>query len=176
LNGKTRKITKLQPLLIPLLAILISLVAISIVLLLMGKNPLTAFLSILQGSGWVPKPRYSSGAGQVSDFFYMIDALTPMIFAALAVCFGDFSRTGETTAESWLATLYLIVFGSVIAYSAYIILLRSQPTSKVSTHSFVNPIVAVLLGWAFAGESVTIYTAIASALIAVSVAGILKGS
>jgi drug/metabolite transporter (DMT)-like permease len=73
-----------------------------------------------------------------------------------------------------MAILYLIIFGSILAYSAYVVLLRSQPASHVSTHSFVNPIVAVALGWALAGETVTIYTAVASALIATSVAAIIR--
>jgi simple sugar transport system permease protein len=70
---------------VSLLAILLSLLAISIIILLIGKNPLSALQSILQGSGWLPKAKYSSGTGQITDLFYMADALTPMIFAALAV-------------------------------------------------------------------------------------------
>jgi drug/metabolite transporter (DMT)-like permease len=53
-------------------------------------------------------------------------------------------------------------------------LLRSQPSSRVSTHAFVNPIVAVVLGATLAGESVTVYTAVAALLIVVSVAGIIR--
>ncbi|MDR3321693.1 MAG: EamA family transporter [Synergistaceae bacterium] len=97
-----------------------------------------------------------------------------LIFAAFSLCTGDLSQLPQVSTESWLATLYLSIFGSVIAYSAYITLLRTQPASKVSTHSFVNPIVAVLMGWALAGEAVTIYTAIASLLIVVSVIVIIR--
>lgn len=70
---------------IPVFSILCSLVAISVIILLIGKNPLTAFVSLLQGAGWVPKPNYSAGKGMLTDFMDMLDALTPMLFAALAV-------------------------------------------------------------------------------------------
>jgi drug/metabolite transporter (DMT)-like permease len=97
-----------------------------------------------------------------------------LIFAVLSLCMGDLSQLPQVSTGSWLATLYLAIFGSVVAYSAYIALLRTQPASKVSTHSFINPIVAVLMGWALAGEAVTIYTAISSALIVVSVIVIIR--
>jgi drug/metabolite transporter (DMT)-like permease len=70
--------------------------------------------------------------------------------------------------------MYLTIFGSIIAYSAYVALLRALPSSKVSTNSFVNPVVAVALGWLFAGEPVTIYTAVSMALIMISIVGIIK--
>src|SRR4029077_4187301 len=56
---------------------------------------------------------------------------------------------------SWLALLYLIVFGSLVGFSAYVWLLRSAPLSLVSTYAYVNPIVAVILGAIIAGEVLT---------------------
>ena len=76
---------KWQSLTIPVFSIILSLLAISIVILLMGKNPLTAFLSLLQGSGILPKPNYANHKGMITDFTSMLNALTPMIFAALSV-------------------------------------------------------------------------------------------
>jgi simple sugar transport system permease protein len=70
---------------IPAFAILCSLVAMSVIILLIGKNPLTAFHSLLQGSGILPKAKYAAYKGMLTDFMEMLDALTPMIFAALAV-------------------------------------------------------------------------------------------
>ncbi|WP_276482757.1 EamA family transporter [Paraflavitalea pollutisoli] len=55
-------------------------------------------------------------------------------------------------ASSWLATAYLVVFGSLAAFSAYVWLLSVRPVTQVSTHVYVNPVVAVLLGVLFAGE------------------------
>jgi drug/metabolite transporter (DMT)-like permease len=54
-----------------------------------------------------------------------------------------------------LGLSYLIVFGSVVAFSAYIWLLERCPATLVATHTYVNPVIAVLLGWLFAGERLT---------------------
>jgi len=59
-----------------------------------------------------------------------------------------------STPASWIAYLYLILIGSVIAYSAYVWLLANAPVSLVTTYAYVNPAVAVFLGWALAGEHV----------------------
>ncbi len=76
---------KRQSISIPLFAILLSLVAASIVILLLGKSPLTAITSFLQGSGILPKPEYATKKSILTDFMSMINMWTPMIFAALAV-------------------------------------------------------------------------------------------
>lgn len=57
--------------------------------------------------------------------------------------------------QAWLALAYLIFFGSIAAFSAYVWLLQVRPATQVSTHSYVNPVVAVLLGVLFAGEVIT---------------------
>jgi drug/metabolite transporter (DMT)-like permease len=72
-------------------------------------------------------------------------------------------------ARAVFALLYLIVFGSVIAFSAYVWLLRTTSAVRVSTHTFVNPAVAVLLGWALAGETVTPSALLAGAIVIVSI-------
>jgi simple sugar transport system permease protein len=60
-------------------------VAIALLLLALGKNPLTAFQGLLQGSGILPKPRYAGGKSMLTDLFGLLDAMTPMLFAALAI-------------------------------------------------------------------------------------------
>lgn len=70
---------------------------------------------------------------------------------------------------SWAALAYLVVFGSLLAFSAYVWLLRVAPPSKVATYAYVNPVVALLLGWAFAGEELTARTLLAAAVILGSV-------
>jgi drug/metabolite transporter (DMT)-like permease len=86
--------------------------------------------------------------------------------------------TGETTGfamsqvstRSLLALAYLVVFGAIIAFTAYVWLLRSAPPVLVSTYAYVNPVVAVFLGWALAGEPFTRGTLIAAAVILAGVA------
>jgi drug/metabolite transporter (DMT)-like permease len=69
------------------------------------------------------------------------------------------------SARSVLALLYLVVFGAIVGYSAYVWLLRHVHPGRVSTYAYVNPVVAVLLGWAIAGEPFTPRTAVAAAVI-----------
>jgi drug/metabolite transporter (DMT)-like permease len=71
---------------------------------------------------------------------------------------------------SLAAYLYLIVFGSLVGFTAYIWLLGVTTPAKVSTYAFVNPVIAVLLGWALGGETLTPRTVVASVVIVGSVA------
>jgi drug/metabolite transporter (DMT)-like permease len=73
------------------------------------------------------------------------------------------------------ALAYLIVFGSVVGFLAYEWLLRVAPASQVGTHAYVNPLIAVGLGWSIAGEPVTAATGIGALAIATSVAMIVGG-
>lgn len=74
--------------------------------------------------------------------------------------------------ESWLGLIYLIVFGSWIGFTAYTWLLRTAPTPLVSTYAYVNPIVAVFLGFLIAEEPLTLRILIATVLVVGSVASI----
>jgi drug/metabolite transporter (DMT)-like permease len=58
--------------------------------------------------------------------------------------------------NGWLALLYLILFGSIAAFSAYVWLLKVRPATQVSTYAYVNPVIAVILGVFFAGESISL--------------------
>jgi len=85
---------------------------------------------------------------------------------------GEWNHIGtlHVSTRSLLALVYLIVFGALIAFSAYIWLLRAASTAVVSTYAYVNPVVAVFLGWALAGEQITSRTLLAAAAIIVAVA------
>ena len=72
--------------------------------------------------------------------------------------------------RSVLGFLYLVVFGSIVAFSAYVWLLRASTPARVSTHAYVNPVVAVLLGWALADEPLTPRMLVAVAIIVSGVA------
>ena len=62
---------------------------------------------------------------------------------------------GQVSTRSWLALAYLVVFGSLVAFTAYAWLLQSAPLTLVSTYAYVNPVVAVLLGWLVLSEPLT---------------------
>jgi drug/metabolite transporter (DMT)-like permease len=76
--------------------------------------------------------------------------------------------------RSWVALAYLIVFGSLVAYTAYVWLLGNAPLSLVTTYAYVNPLVAVLLGVLLLGERFTVRTGIATVVIVVGVALIVS--
>jgi drug/metabolite transporter (DMT)-like permease len=103
--------------------------------------------------------------------------LANSIFAFL---FEDVSHVTWTTSGVG-AILYLVVCGSWIGYTAYIWLLRHVPTSKVSTYAYVNPVVAVFLGWLVLHERVDIYiltgtTIVIASVVLVSSAKVKKSS
>ena len=61
----------------------------------------------------------------------------------------------EVSISAWLAVVYLVTMGSLLGYSAYVWLLPVRPAAQVSTHAYVNPVVAVLLGVFFAAEKIS---------------------
>jgi drug/metabolite transporter (DMT)-like permease len=71
--------------------------------------------------------------------------------------------------RSVVAVAYLLVFGSIVGFTAYFYLLRNVSPSRASTYAFVNPVVAVLLGWLIAGEPLTPRVALATAVIVAAV-------
>ncbi|MGA2082903.1 MAG: EamA family transporter [Holophaga sp.] len=75
----------------------------------------------------------------------------------------------RVTLKSVLGMGYLVLFGSIIAYSAYIWLLKNADPTWVSTYAFVNPIVAVFVGWLIAGERLTTHSLWATVVILLSV-------
>src|SRR5690606_30023493 len=78
-------------------------------------------------------------------------------FTLTAAGRGEIARFDPATvpASAWWAMAYLISMGSILAYSSYIWLLQVRPATEVSTHTYVNPVVAMLLGAWFAHESVS---------------------
>ena len=138
-----------------------------------GREQLWASLSLQGGSfswalGSVLAKRWKSPE---------VDAFSAtaweMVFAGIAnlliaLALGDLSRV-VWTPRGVGATLYLVVCGSWIGYTAYIFLLNHVPTSKVSTYAYVNPVVAVFLGWLILHEPVNAYILGGSAIVVASV-------
>lgn len=76
---------KRQGITVPLFAILLSLVVCAVLILVLGKNPLEAYMNLLQGSGFLPKASYPGHQNMLTDFGSFMNAWTPMLFASLAV-------------------------------------------------------------------------------------------
>ena len=115
--------------------------------------------------------KYNSNGGSAT-----VNTSWQMLAAGIAFLPGSFIR-GEVqgfdwasvSTEAWLSMGYLIVFGSIIGYSAYVWLLRVCTATQVSTYAYVNPVVAVLLGILFANENITWIQITGLAIILVSV-------
>ena len=90
-------------------------------------------------------------------------------FALLALILGEPLPTPSP--DAWLAFAYLLVFGSLLTFTSYIMALRLLPTSIVMTYAYVNPVVAVFLGWLILQEPVTKWTLLGTALVLLGVAG-----
>lgn len=116
---------------------------------------------------------FSSKAEDVNCF---AGSAWQMLFASLAfwICAGlldDFRKVDwqAVPMSAWLSLIYLVIFGSLLVYSAYVWLLKVRPATEVSTHAYVNPVVAVILGAGFGGEHVTIVQLTGLAIILISV-------
>ncbi len=109
----------------------------------------------------------------VSTVYQMLAGGVALIFVALPK--GELAQIDPATfsARSLIAFAYLVVFGSLVAYSAYTWLLQNASVSLVSTYAFVNPVVAVVLGALILGEAITPTIVIGAAVIVVAVAFII---
>jgi len=104
-------------------------------------------------------------------------AAAPLLGLA-AVAHGDLARFhfAAITPGAWAALAYLIVFGSLAGFGSYVYVLVHAGPTRASTGAFVNPLIAVVLGAALAGEPLGARTAIAAAMIIAAVAGVILGT
>jgi drug/metabolite transporter (DMT)-like permease len=138
----------------------------------LGHREFWASISLIGGSfswalGSVLSKRWQSGMDVFSATGWQVTAagVGNFIFALFA---GDLARVGWTP-RGLGAVFYLVVCGSWIGYTAYIWLLEHAPTSKVSTYAYVNPVVAVFLGWLILHEHVDRFILAGSAIVVLSV-------
>lgn len=136
----------------------------------------------LIGGGVVLLASFAWAAGSVYSNRHPIDAPTPMaagmqmlaggsLLLLLALVTGDVPRLNLANA-SWTsigAFVYLLVFGSLVGFTAYSFLLNNVTPESAATYGYVNPVVAVLLGWLIAGEPITLKMIIAATIIIGSV-------
>jgi drug/metabolite transporter (DMT)-like permease len=97
-----------------------------------------------------------------------------MIIAGCLNCmislgFENLSFLNEVSSKGWLAVVYLIVIGSLVGYGCYAFVLSKYPPSRVSIHTYVNTVIAVLIGWLLGSDQVDIYVLIGTVLVLVGV-------
>ncbi|SFQ66740.1 Permease of the drug/metabolite transporter (DMT) superfamily [Hymenobacter arizonensis] len=111
----------------------------------------------------------------ISGGMQMICGGVAMLILGLLRGEADGFALAQVTTKSWMAYAYLVTFGSIVAFTAYIWLLRVVEPALAGTYAFVNPVVAVLLGWAFAGEVLNPQMLGGAALIVLAVVLVVLG-
>jgi drug/metabolite transporter (DMT)-like permease len=117
---------------------------------------------------------HSRGSSMLPMARQMISGGTVMCF--LGLFHGDWFRLnlGTVSLTAWMGFSYLVIFGSLIGFTAYVWLMRISTPERVSTISYVNLVVAVLIGWTIGGEPMTLRIWIGAGIIIGSVVLVLK--
>ena len=131
---------------------------------------------ILSGITWVvgafisKNPKIHEDSLMSSGMQMIWGGAVMMLIHFLTSAFMGYHQTVATfSLKSVVALIYLVIFGSLVAYSSFLWLMRVEPANRVATHAFVNPVVAVFLGWLLGGEHLSISMLIATPLIIASV-------
>jgi drug/metabolite transporter (DMT)-like permease len=140
-----------------------------------SAKPLSVAILVVGTICWAIGSRYAPKLGLPRD--PLVTALYEMVFGGtamvlLGVLRGEPGRLhlDRIHGSGWIALAYLVVFGSLLAYTAYSYLLANAPISLVGTYAYVNPAVAVFLGWLILSESLTWQILLGGAVIIVGVA------
>lgn len=136
-------------------------------LALLGGSLSWAFGSVLSKKWQSGPPAFAGAAWEV-----LFAGLANFVFAAIHRDFGH----AVWTAHGIGAISYLVICGSLIGFTAYIYILGHAPTAKVSTYAYVNPLVAVFLGWMVLHESIDAYILAGSCIIVTSVVLVTSAS
>ncbi len=141
-----------------------------------GGISLTGLAAILVACvSWAIGSIYSRHAKHDADAFVasalqMLGGGGSLLLAALVL--GDFTRfnAAAVTLNSWVAFVYLVTMGSLVGFSTFVWLMKHSTPARVATYAYVNPVVAVFLGWLLLGEPIGPRTLVASAIIVAAVA------
>jgi drug/metabolite transporter (DMT)-like permease len=156
--------------------------------LLMGRSALTSvpgmflasFAVVISALSWSVGVVYSRRS-HLSGHPLLLSALSLLAGSAQLLVVGTVAgeyrgfSLSAVSLRSWLALGYLIVFGSVVAFTAYNWLMEHYSPTLVATHTYINPIVAVLLGWLLASETVTLTVLLSAAMVVAAVMLVDRG-
>jgi drug/metabolite transporter (DMT)-like permease len=139
---------------------------------------LGALVIVLSALCWAAGSLYSRGAALPKRPLVsagLASLCGGVLLLAASVVLGELGQV-RFSLDALLALGYLVVAGTFIGFTAYVWLLRAAPISLVATYAYVNPIVAVVLGWALLGEAITVQMAVAGSAVVVAVALIVRAS
>jgi drug/metabolite transporter (DMT)-like permease len=117
-----------------------------------------------------------SGSPLLLSALSLLSGSVMLLLAGTIVGEGKVFSVSQVSTKSLLALGFLILFGSVVAFTAYNWLLEHYSPTLVATHTYVNPVVAVLLGWAFGGEALTMRVGLAAVLVVLAVVLVDRGT
>jgi drug/metabolite transporter (DMT)-like permease len=117
-----------------------------------------------------------SGSPLLLSALSLLSGAAMLLFTATIAGEARSFSLSQVTVKSWAALGYLILFGSVIAFTAYNWLLEHFSPTLVATHTYVNPVVAVILGWAYGGEALTLRVGLAALLVVLAVVLVDRGT
>lgn len=130
---------------------------------------LLAPLSWAIGSIWLQRRKLDLSDRALSGWQQLLGGAGLLIFALIRR-----EPLPDPSGSAWAAWGYLVLFGSVISFTSYLTTLRHLPYQIVMTYAYVNPVIAVFLGWLILGESLTVWTLSGAALVVGSVAGVFQ--
>lgn len=138
-------------------------------------DPFGVGLLLIASLAWAGGSVYSKHAGGLSGSPLLGTAMQSLAGGVSLWVAGAF--TGEVSAlhlasislRSWIAVAYLVIFGSMVGFTAYVYILKKSTATRVATYAFVNPVVALFLGWLIVGEPITLRTLAAAAVILTAV-------
>ena len=144
-----------------------------------GGVSTAAVVLVFSSAAWAIGSLYSRRAPQpnrplvAAGMQMLAGGLILVVVSAVA---GEFSTVhpGQVSLESWLGLAYLVVAGSLVAFTTYMWLLRNAPTALVGTYAYVNPFVAVLLGTVILGEPLGWRTLVGGGIVIAAVAMIVR--
>jgi drug/metabolite transporter (DMT)-like permease len=138
-----------------------------------GKELIGLAILLLGTMSWAGGSLYSkyqsTGSGTMNSAMQMLAAGIAFILGSFLLNEPAGMDWQAVTPGAWLSVIYLVVFGSLAAYSAYVWLLKVRSAAQVSTYAYVNPVIAVLLGVLFAGETMSVLQISGLVVILVSV-------
>ena len=142
-------------------------------------NAVSLLLVVLAAPCWA-LGSFLSGRQPLPSNPFLSTALQMMLGGLIAVIAGVARgepagvHVGNFSGRSLFAFAYLIVIGSLVAFTAYVWVLQHAPVSKVATYAYVNPVIAIVLGWAILSEHVTVTILAGAAIVVASVAAIVR--
>jgi drug/metabolite transporter (DMT)-like permease len=140
-----------------------------------AMDPFSATVLLVGSLGWatgslLSRHLASPRSPLIATAIQMLCGGVWMIAASLVSGEAQALRLAAIPAGAWIAFAYLVLFGSLLGFTAYVWLLRNTTPAIATTYAYVNPVVALALGWAFGGERLTARSGIAAVVIVGAVA------